>query len=100
MLQDRDKIVWAAGFISINGTFTIQTGQPCYVAHSGRFPEAVNVLAEALGHHATVRSDGRTYLSISGYKLHVVMTKLWPYLPTERKAQYVALRDRVKTART
>lgn len=96
MLQDRDKIVWAAGFVSVIGSFTVEGHQPAYVVHSGRFPEAVNVLADALGHHTTVRSDGRTYLVLHGYKLHVVMTKLWPYLPTERKAQYVALRDRVK----
>lgn len=98
-LTERDKALWVAGYLSNTGTFLCTARTAQLVVKSSLRPEALRRAAEYLDMDIPVHIDGKgiTRFTLSGNRLHSAMTKVWDYLPMQRKKEYAAVRKLART---
>ena len=94
---------WLGGFVSTFGTFYYipsGNGGVGYRVSSSRVHEAIETAAVlASASVAMMKRPGdkeATHFSLSGETLHEVMTKIWPYLTSDRKREYARLRKQLR----
>lgn len=101
-------LAYAAGMISFAGSFVLVPAGGKnddkvvrYVLRSVNRLDAVTELARIMGVDTTITtSNGKqaTQVTLQGTVLHHFMTKVWPYLPRDRKQDYA--RSRAKRERS
>lgn len=92
--------IWVAGVLSMSGSLTLVTTKHAKVVRlvvsSGVYPESMERLSKYMGSKLFTVSSGQR-ISIQGAALHSLMTKVWEYLPRERKRQYAKFRSEITT---
>ena len=92
-----DDELWAAGFLSIFGSFFLRQQRGKVVALSIKSKlrtEAVQRFAVIAGTTVIMTSQGMK-IQLSGEPLHNLMKRLWAGLPKQRKREYADLRRQV-----
>lgn len=96
-LTQEEKFAWCAGYLAAHGSITgRKTGASITLSARSR-QNALRTFANYLGSGIRVNVSGdRARVTISGKRLHEVMTLVWDYLPVERKREYKEAREIAK----
>lgn len=103
-MDNNEQVIWAAGFLSgLGGLQLIKNNNTHTIRFQGstlQYREGMMILADVMAVNVaevTVKSGGEDKISYkiacSGKPLHRAMTKMWPYLTTQRKREYKKLRS-------
>lgn len=97
LMDKNEKLAWAAGYLSATGSLLVSKGRPLLVIKTSSRGASLQRFADCVDMNLRVGSsqvNGKTgdKITISGNRLHILMTKLWPYLPEARKRDYARVR--------